>query len=986
MMSVSKITLRLIGLAASTLAAISCINGPSAGEIVRVEFTAESEVLELTPGSDVAVFGADKYLELRKEKNGVSFKGKVIAADEYYAVYPAGALKYFSPSEPVTAVMNIPVVQTGRKGVIPRQYSSAVAHASDADRHFIFREAVSYLKFTIPESSVMIRSVSVMAEGSRLSGDIAADCTSDDPAASAMPNSASNVCLIPEGEYFEPGEYYLAVIPGDYFPGEDYGGYLNLALEDDRGCVALKDAYLSQPVERGEIVDLGTISDIVFQPGDIISSSSTYVMMPAAGGVEYLYFFSTGDFEVSVDGGCDWITVVRTRVVDTHMCQIEVAPNQGRRRSGNVIMTASDGSSRLVYTIVQNPAPESVNAVQRAALEELYRQTGGQQWAINQNWCTDLPLSDWYGVQTNPDGTIYSVYLSGNNLSGNLTEQAVSGLSDVSILQINNNMLSGTIPAAVFDIPQVFMYANGFDSIAEVSDPEKRIIRSLSVSGNNLSGTLPAALGRIPSLTNLDLSSNQFTGQIPDSYAGIENLNLNHNRLSGKIPQSMADLAEFRRNGWINVLYQEGEGFDLSGLSLQALGSTVYTTENEQISLSDVYASNEYTLLFDVTGGTYYIYQVDEWFKAYRDKGFGVVGYNQSYYVNDIKSEYDLEWIYLASVPYRLPVTPNFMLVDSKGKMIINPVDGKPEDVLAFLERKYGKLEDNLQEPAPEIPEVPEVIALQTASDGDGIDIVLMGDKYAADQDDIFASDVEVAVDALFSIEPFASYRELFNVYMVNGASVGSYMVGDAVKGDDAKCFDYAMKAVTEERLDDAVIVVIVNDDTYGGTTSMGTALDGDYGRGRAISYVNRVSRDDKFKYLIRHEAIGHAFAKLADEYGYEENGSIPSSVKNDMQSKQAYGWWGNCSFTSDPSSVRWARFITDFRYASEKIGVYEGAASYDKGIWRPSERSIMRDESANFNAPSREIIWYRIHKLAYGGQWQYDFEDFVQYDAVNRP
>ena len=44
-----------------------------------------------------------------------------------------------------------------------------------------------------------------------------------------------------------------------------------------------------------------------------------------------------------------------------------------------------------------------------------------------------------------------------------------------------------------------------------------------------------------------------------------------------------------------------------------------------------------------------------------------------------------------------------------------------------------------------------------------------------------------------------------------------------------------------------------------------------------------------------------------------------------------------------------------------------------------------MRYNTGGFNAPSREAIWYRIHKLAYGDSWDYDYEEFVAYDAKNR-
>ena len=43
---------------------------------------------------------------------------------------------------------------------------------------------------------------------------------------------------------------------------------------------------------------------------------------------------------------------------------------------------------------------------------------------------------------------------------------------------------------------------------------------------------------------------------------------------------------------------------------------------------------------------------------------------------------------------------------------------------------------------------------------------------------------------------------------------------------------------------------------------------------------------------------------------------------------------------------------------------------------------STMQD---GFNAPSREAIYYRLHKLAYGEEWQYDYEKFAEWDAKNR-
>ncbi len=85
------------------------------------------------------------------------------------------------------------------------------------------------------------------------------------------------------------------------------------------------------------------------------------------------------------------------------------------------------------------------------------------------------------------------------------------------------------------------------------------------------------------------------------------------------------------------------------------------------------------------------------------------------------------------------------------------------------------------------------------------------------------------------------------------------------------------------------------------------------------------------------------------------------------------------------PAAVKWSRFISDERYAEERLGIFESAMGWWSGIWKPTTNSIMRYNEGCFNAPSREAIYYRIHKLAYGDSWEYDYEKFVEYDSINR-
>lgn len=294
-----------------------------------------------------------------------------------------------------------------------------------------------------------------------------------------------------------------------------------------------------------------------------------------------------------------------------------------------------------------------------------------------------------------------------------------------------------------------------------------------------------------------------------------------------------------------------------------------------------------------------------------------------------------------------------------------------------------------------------KVTTLQTAAKGDGIDIVLMGDAYSDRQVTYgkYKTDMEYIYNNLFTEEPYKSFKDYFNVYYVNvvsategyehgGTALGGYFGdGTLAGGNDNVVFNYALKAISEEEMDEAMLIVAMNSDNYAGTCWMYYPdNNAGYGNGVSVAYFPRGGNVETFAQLLHHEACGHGFAKLADEYAYDDMGAVPNDYVAEIQSQQAnWGWWKNVDFTSNPYETRWSHFINDSRYANEGLGAYEGGLTYWTGVWRPTENSIMRYNTGGFNAPSREAIYYRIHKLAYGADWEYDYEEFVEWDAKNR-
>ena len=287
------------------------------------------------------------------------------------------------------------------------------------------------------------------------------------------------------------------------------------------------------------------------------------------------------------------------------------------------------------------------------------------------------------------------------------------------------------------------------------------------------------------------------------------------------------------------------------------------------------------------------------------------------------------------------------------------------------------------------------VTLLQKHTVGNGIKFVIMGDGYLRSGltceyggKSKFDTWAENAMEAIFTEEPYKTFRNRFDVYSVavesttesfsgNTALGCTFGSGTRVNVNSTKTFEYARK-VSGIELAKTVIIVILNSTKYAGTCWM-------WSTGEAIACVPTTYNDvTEFSQTIHHEAGGHAFAKLDDEYYY--SGTITSSEISNHKWWYTYadGAYANVDVTSDATQVHWAHFISDSRYSGQ-VGVYEGAMTYRYGAYRPTDHSIMRHNVGGYNAPSREAIYKRIMKLSEGSGWEYDYETFVAYDAVNR-
>ncbi|MBO4482560.1 MAG: hypothetical protein J5735_01975, partial [Prevotella sp.] len=309
---------------------------------------------------------------------------------------------------------------------------------------------------------------------------------------------------------------------------------------------------------------------------------------------------------------------------------------------------------------------------------------------------------------------------------------------------------------------------------------------------------------------------------------------------------------------------------------------------------------------------------------------------------------------------------------------------GKDDDVINNDDDESPKVEDG------------KVTQLQKHTVGKGVPIAIMCNRFT-DRDIAsgkYREAVNSALEGLFSVHPMKSLRDYFDVYEVaavayydksQDTSTPSYVQNDSI--DDV--YRYAYNAFGED-LNDVVFIVLDNK-LFRSNASIGHSYSesgSDIPSGFHTAYVwwplknDGTVRTDNYPTTLLHEAIGHCFAGLADEYVENEwKWDDYDSHKEYVMKEQKNGYYRNISMDSDVTKTYWADFAADSRYDFEKLGCYEGGHYHEKGVYRPTENSVMRCTTNYFNVIARVMIYKRCMTIAYGDSWKFDYEEFVKFD-----
>ena len=186
---------------------------------------------------------------------------------------------------------------------------------------------------------------------------------------------------------------------------------------------------------------------------------------------------------------------------------------------------------------------------ERAILEFMYKQMGGVHWKKSTKWLQEDDICEWYGITCNEDGKVEEINMKNNGLSNSFPSEIYS-LPALMELTLNSNTVSFSFKgiSKASNLRVLDLMNTGLSSLESVEELDLTNVQTLKLASNALQGEIPSSLFQLSNLVEINLSHNQFTGQIAPEVGQwknhLERLSVYGSLLDGPLPTQLGQLTK----------------------------------------------------------------------------------------------------------------------------------------------------------------------------------------------------------------------------------------------------------------------------------------------------------------------------------------------------------------------------------------------------------------------------------------------------------